>query len=108
MRFWEDHWAGKAVLNQQFPRLYLYNLSLYHNYKVADITEGSGHSMSWDLGFRRNLFDHEMEQFFSLLWNLENVGQVESRSDSRVWKLDLLLLQVFLQFPERGLCSSNI
>lgn len=48
MRFWEDHWAGKAVLNQQFPRLYLYNLSLYHNYKVADITEGSGHSMSWD------------------------------------------------------------
>lgn len=53
IRFWEDIWCVDQPLHDKFPDLYL--LSRKKDCMVADCWDSR--QQTWDLAFRRNLFD---------------------------------------------------
>lgn len=59
---WKEHAVPGASLdggNNFFRKVSrLYCLSDHHNFKIVDMAESLGYFMSWNLGFRCNLFDY--------------------------------------------------
>lgn len=47
---------GETTFLEKFLRLYC--LSDHHNFKIVDMAESLGYFISWNLGFRCNLFDY--------------------------------------------------
>ncbi|XP_022149391.1 uncharacterized protein LOC111017819 [Momordica charantia] len=83
IRFWLDKWNGEATLAEDFPDLYA--ISLKKEAVVADCW--SNVYKTWDLGFRRGLFDRELECWTRMVERLE-VFVLEEESDAVVWPLE--------------------
>ena len=79
IRFWEDLWWGDQPLCSQFPRLF--RVTTTKNLSISAILSNDT-STSWDLIFRRNLTDVEIEDP-----ELSHVHLTPSLLDAKAWVL---------------------
>ena len=84
--FWLNTWTGEDTLASKF--LDLFNCAIEKKAKVESYIERSsmrGH-VSWSPTFRRNLKEHEENQFLSLQTLLRGPQIPEEGEDTRIWK----------------------
>ncbi|RVW88612.1 hypothetical protein CK203_032960 [Vitis vinifera] len=91
IRFWEDLWWGDQPLGTQYPRLF--RVVVDKNISISSVL-GPSRPFSWNLNFRRNLSDSEIEDLEGLMRSLDDLYLSPSVPDSRLWPLSL---QGFLQ-----------
>ncbi|KAJ9685197.1 hypothetical protein PVL29_017290 [Vitis rotundifolia] len=84
IRFWEDLWWGNQTLCSQFAGLY--RVISVKNLTVLNVL-GNSFPLSWNLNFRRNLTDSEIDLLQSLMSSLSSVLFSPSLVDSREWSL---------------------
>ncbi|XP_073035927.1 uncharacterized protein [Primulina eburnea] len=87
MRFWEDRWVGLVSFKECFPSLYrissTVNKPINHFYSTV---ESQGQSIfQWDIRFRRDLNNTELEEFTTLLGVLDTFRLCVGSADVRVW-----------------------
>lgn len=83
IKFWSDMWCDSVLLCTKYPNLFA--LSILPEGTVADHRCGPQGSGSWNILFRRTLFDREISDLGPLLQAIEGV-QVTEEEDSRVWR----------------------
>nr|CAN63022.1 hypothetical protein VITISV_042518 [Vitis vinifera] len=83
-RFWEDLWWGNQSLCSQFADLY--RVISVKNLTVSNVL-GNSFPLAWNLNFRRNLTDSEIDLLQRLMSSLSSVRFSPSLADSRVWSL---------------------
>lgn len=78
-RFWEDKWIGDEVLALTFPRLY--SISLHKEANVGDLWSLVDGGVSWNLGWRIQLFLWESNLIANLLARIEGtlLGEEEDK-----------------------------
>jgi hypothetical protein len=81
-RFWEDRWVGVASLSELFPRLF--SISMQKEVSVARMRNQNGLG-SWDLIWRRRLFEWENNLLQDLLI-LINSRLVSNAVDRWGWR----------------------
>jgi hypothetical protein len=81
-RFWEDRWVGDATLSELFPRLF--SISMQKEVSVARMRNQNSVG-SWDLIWRRRLFEWENNLLQDLLI-LINSRLVSNAVDRWGWK----------------------
>ncbi|KAM1060262.1 hypothetical protein TB1_024191 [Malus domestica] len=86
LRFWEDGWLEGGPLKEQFPRIF--SLSRTKNQSISNLIASSLQPVSWNLEFRRNLRESEIEEVAGLLQKVESVRLCHSREDRRRWNLE--------------------
>lgn len=79
--FWKEKWRGEQPLNCAFPNLY--RLSMGKGCSIKDLWKDS----TWDLRFRRNLLNRELEEWDRLASLISNFNP-SSREDFLFWRLD--------------------
>ena len=84
IRFWEDLWWGDQPLGTQYPRLF--RVVLDKNISIS-LVLGPTRPFSWNLNFRRNLSDSEIEDLEGLMWSLDGLHLSPSVPDARFWSL---------------------
>ncbi|OVA03191.1 hypothetical protein BVC80_457g1 [Macleaya cordata] len=70
VRFWEDHWLGGEPLCNRFPALYRFSSS--KGSSVQNSCNNEGGNLVWNLGITRRLGDVEIEEFTTLIVELQN------------------------------------
>ena len=90
VRLWEDKWAGKQTLKEQFPSLF--RISTISSRPISEFVDQerlvSDESTSWNIHFSRNLLDREINQLQALLQTLEGRHLCNTVEDSRIWLAD--------------------
>ncbi|WJZ96627.1 hypothetical protein VitviT2T_015292 [Vitis vinifera] len=84
IRFWEDLWWGDQPLGSQYPSLF--RVVLDKNILIS-LVLGPTRPFSWNLNFRRNLSDSEIEDLEGLMRSLDGVHLSPSVPDARLWPL---------------------
>ncbi|WJZ91178.1 hypothetical protein VitviT2T_010276 [Vitis vinifera] len=84
IRFWEDLWWGDQPLRIQYPRLF--RVVMDKNISISSVL-GPSRPFSWNLNFRRNLSDSEIEDLEGLMWSLDDLHLSPSVPDARLWPL---------------------
>ncbi|RVW96808.1 Transposon TX1 uncharacterized 149 kDa protein [Vitis vinifera] len=84
IRFWEDLWWGNQSLCSQFADLY--RVISVKNLTVSNVL-GNSFPLAWNLNFRRNLTDSEIDLLQRLMSSLSSVRFSPSLADSRAWSL---------------------
>ena len=84
IRFWEDLWWGNQSLCSQFADLY--RVISVKNLTVSNVL-GNSFPLAWNLNFRRNLTDSEIDLLQRLMSSLSLVRFSPSLADSRAWSL---------------------
>ncbi|RVW95847.1 putative ribonuclease H protein [Vitis vinifera] len=84
IRFWEDLWWGDQPLGSQYPSLF--RVVLDKNIPISSVL-GPTRPFSWNLNFRRNLSDSEIEDLEGLMRSLDGVHLSPSVPDARSWPL---------------------
>ncbi|RVW19142.1 Transposon TX1 uncharacterized 149 kDa protein [Vitis vinifera] len=82
--FWEDLWWGDQPLGSQYPSLF--RVVLDKNIPISSVL-GPTRPFSWNLNFRRNLSDSEIEDLEGLMRSLDGVHLSPSVPDARLWPL---------------------
>ncbi|RVW29587.1 putative ribonuclease H protein [Vitis vinifera] len=83
IRFWEDLWWGDQPLGSQYPSLF--RVVLDKNIPISSVL-GPTRPFSWNLNFRRNLSDSEIEDLEGLMRSLDGVHLSPSVFPSKfVW-----------------------
>lgn len=82
VRFWIDTWCKNGVLATRFPGLF--ELSSLQQGFIADYNINTNGMRSWNLHFRRALYDREINSLGTLLQAIENVVLTEEE-DLRIW-----------------------
>ena len=88
IRFWEDIWCNDVALCNRFPDLYRFSMA--KNFSIADMFVpqlGSSH-YGWNLHFRRNMHDRELDSFANLSSLLDTVHLRGDMVDTRIWVPD--------------------
>ncbi|WMV56044.1 hypothetical protein MTR67_049429 [Solanum verrucosum] len=80
--FWKDKWIGQECLNSVFPDLFSFCTN--PEAKIAEIWSPQG----WNLTFRRNLNDWEVDRIVELLLKLGEFTGLATEADSIRWKHD--------------------
>ena len=80
--FWEDFWWGNQSLCLQFPRLN--RVTITKKLSISAIL-GNDTSSSWDLIFRRNLTNVEIEDLKKLMSLLSHVHLTPFILDAKTW-----------------------
>ncbi|RVW66276.1 putative ribonuclease H protein [Vitis vinifera] len=70
IRFWEDLWWGDQPLGSQYPSLF--RVVLDKNIPISSVL-GPTRPFSWNLNFRRNLSDSEIEDLEGLMRSLDGL-----------------------------------
>ncbi|XP_039012116.1 uncharacterized protein LOC120141253 [Hibiscus syriacus] len=81
--FWKDAWLGEDPLKDLFPRLYA--LSTNKEGKVVEFRDDHDAGWVWDIQFRRNLVDWEIEQWLQLISVLNNTSLSHDEEDRWIW-----------------------
>ncbi|KAE8682317.1 Polynucleotide adenylyltransferase family protein isoform 4 [Hibiscus syriacus] len=81
--FWNDAWLGEVPLKDLFPRLY--TLSMNKEGKVVEFRESNAAGWVWDIQFRRNLVDWEVDQWLHLISLLNNSSLSHDEEDCWIW-----------------------
>ncbi|RVW63734.1 LINE-1 retrotransposable element ORF2 protein [Vitis vinifera] len=84
IRFWEDLWWGDQPLGSQYPSLF--RVVLDKNIPISSVLDPT-RPFSWNLNFRRNLSDSEIEDLEGLMRSLDGVHLSPSVPDARLWPL---------------------
>ncbi|RVX04307.1 Beta-arabinofuranosyltransferase RAY1 [Vitis vinifera] len=84
IRFWEDLWWGDQPLGTQYPRLF--RVVVDKNISISSVL-GPSRPFLWNLNFRRNLSDSEIEDLESLMRSLDDLYLSPSVPDARLWPL---------------------
>lgn len=79
--FLEDKWVGDSSLCSKFPNLY--RLSSMKSHSIVDVLNHGGSSLSFSLGFRRQLTNRETTEVINLL---SLIGDCQFREGRRVEK----------------------
>lgn len=82
IRFWEDRWCDNEPLQTSFPDLY--SISGKKGKPIIDCWDCA--NQSWNLDFRRGLFDREIGSRMALVEKLNNV-QLDSEPNRMCWQL---------------------
>ncbi|RVW78784.1 hypothetical protein CK203_050945 [Vitis vinifera] len=83
IQFWEDLWWGDQPLGTQYPRLF--RVVLDKNILIS-LVLGSTRPFSWNLNFRRNLSNSEIEDLEGLMRSLDGLHLSPSVFPSKfVW-----------------------
>ncbi|RVW65401.1 Isoamylase 3, chloroplastic [Vitis vinifera] len=83
IRFWENLWWGDQTLGTQYPRLF--RVVVDKNILISSVL-GSTRPFSWNLNFRRNLSDSEIEDLEGLMRSLNELHLSPSDFPSKfVW-----------------------
>ncbi|RVW98605.1 putative ribonuclease H protein [Vitis vinifera] len=84
IRFWEDLWWGDQPLGTQYPRLF--RVVVDKNIPISSVL-GPTRPFSWNLNFRRNLSNSEIENLEGLMRSLDELHLSPSVPDARFWPL---------------------
>lgn len=84
IKFWVHKWCGENELRETFPNLY--RVSCLRDMTVQQIFRSHGGVLHWDLRFRRNLQDWEMEEFHNLVELLYGLDTPNNVSDVWRWR----------------------
>ncbi|RVW91468.1 Transposon TX1 uncharacterized 149 kDa protein [Vitis vinifera] len=84
IRFWEDLWRGDQPLGTQYPRLF--RVVVDKNISISSVL-GPSRPFLWNLNFRRNLSDSEIEDLEGLMRSLDDLYLSPSVPDARLWPL---------------------
>ncbi|RVW93866.1 Transposon TX1 uncharacterized 149 kDa protein [Vitis vinifera] len=84
IRFWEDLWRGDQSLGTQYPRLF--RVVVDKNISISSVL-GPSRPFLWNLNFRRNLSDSEIEDLEGLMRSLDDLYLSPSVPDARLWPL---------------------
>ena len=79
IRFWEELRSGEQPLSLQFASLY--RVTSVRNLTISEVLGGS-YPSSWNLSFRRNLTDQEIQMLERLMFSLNVVRLSSSIMDS--------------------------
>lgn len=79
-KFWSHAWIGDQTLEANFPRLFLLSTQ-----KESLVCELFGPDASWNLQFRRALFDWELDLLVNLKLILDGADFNNSRDDCLTW-----------------------
>ncbi|RVW39538.1 putative ribonuclease H protein [Vitis vinifera] len=83
IRFWEDLWWGDQPLGTQYPRLF--RVVVDKNIPISSVL-GPTRPFSWNLNFRRNLSNSEIENLEGLMRSLDELHLSPSVFSSKfVW-----------------------
>ncbi|RVW90756.1 Transposon TX1 uncharacterized 149 kDa protein [Vitis vinifera] len=83
IRFWEDLWWGDQPLGIQYPRLF--RVVVDKNISISSVL-GPSRPFLWNLNFRRNLSDSEIEDLEGLMRSLDDLYLSPSNFPSKfVW-----------------------
>ncbi|KAG5627681.1 hypothetical protein H5410_012899, partial [Solanum commersonii] len=78
--FWEDAWLGHTPVKEQF--LDIFRISAQHNAVIAEFYS----TQWWNIFYRRNINDWEVERVYLLLQMLSNRTLDCNKADSTRWK----------------------
>ena len=95
IRFWEKLWWGNQPLRSQY--LGLFRIVIAKNLPISSIL-GSTRPFSWNLNFRRNLSDSEIEELESLMSSIACLHLSPLASNARPWSLSSLGLFIVKSF----------
>ncbi|GKV37932.1 hypothetical protein SLEP1_g45894 [Rubroshorea leprosula] len=84
--FWWDNWCGVGYLANKYPRLYL--LSTGKDNKCYQMGNDGNEQWSWNLQWRRKLFEWETEEAKELQQLIEDKRITQGRPDSWEWVHD--------------------
>ena len=84
IRFWEDLWWRDQPLGTQYPRLF--RVVVDKNILICSVL-GPTRPFSWNLNFRCNLSDSEIEDLEGLMQSLDELHLSPSVPDARFWSL---------------------
>ena len=84
IRFWEDLWREDQPLGTQYPRLF--RVVVDKNISISSVL-GPSRPFLWNLNFRRNLSDSEIEDLEGLMRSLDDLYLSPSVPDARLWPL---------------------
>ncbi|RVW16209.1 Transposon TX1 uncharacterized 149 kDa protein [Vitis vinifera] len=84
IRFWEDLWRGDQPLGTQYPRLF--RVVVDKNISISSVL-GPSRPFLWNLNFRRNLSDSEIEDLEGLMRSLDDLYLSPSVPDAKLWPL---------------------
>ncbi|XP_039060736.1 uncharacterized protein LOC120204786 [Hibiscus syriacus] len=84
IRFWQDNWVLDYPLLLIFPRLF--SISINKTGKLFEFGEYSSFGWIWDVQFRRNLNDWEIEQWANLMTIISAFALNLDNSDGMIWK----------------------
>ncbi|WKA01530.1 hypothetical protein VitviT2T_019810 [Vitis vinifera] len=81
IRFWEDLWWGDQPFGTQYPRLF--RVVVDKNISISSVL-GPSRPFLWNLNFRRNLSDSEIEDLEGLMQSLDDLYLSPSVPDARL------------------------
>ncbi|WJZ85876.1 hypothetical protein VitviT2T_005388 [Vitis vinifera] len=84
IRFWEDLWREDQPLGTQYPRLF--RVVVDKNISISSVL-GPSRPFLWNLNFRRNLSNSEIEDLEGLMRSLDDLYLSPSVPDARLWPL---------------------
>ena len=88
VRFWEDGWRVDGVpLKQKYPTLF--TISKQQNQSIQCMGTLSDVGWEWDLKWRRELFDSELDMAVRFLEDLQGTNIHPKRQDKWIWKEDV-------------------
>ncbi|KAL4322013.1 uncharacterized protein LOC107636929 [Arachis ipaensis] len=107
-RFWEDVWLQCGSLKDRFPRLF--SISNQCGAVIGECGFWDGLEWVWNLQWRRELFQWELDLLSQLNEALRPVRLASNREDRVVWKYDKLGIfstNSFVQVLQEGMLSEE-
>lgn len=87
--FWQDRWCESSPLYKSFPRLF--TLSLQKNCFISQMGEWMESSWTWQLLWRRPLYEWESNEVESLKQCIDRYSPNSNELDSISWKYTSVL-----------------
>ncbi|EOY15545.1 Uncharacterized protein TCM_034564 [Theobroma cacao] len=84
LNFWQDEWIEGVVLADAFPRMFA--LAVKKSGKVTEFGIWEDGRWAWNVQFRRQLFDWEVEQWEQFHDSLKEFHLCKDFKDELVWK----------------------
>ena len=85
--FWEDPWGDEGVpLKDQFPELF--RISSQRDLKVAEVGSWTENGWGWNMAWRRNLFDNEMQLASKFIDHIHAIRFNNNFNDTWVWRAE--------------------
>ncbi|KAH1203691.1 Kinesin-like protein KIN-12E [Glycine max] len=87
IHFWTDRWLGEdCTLKQKYNSLFLINRQQHST--ISQMGNFSEDGWSWDLNWRRNLFDHESVLAVNFMEDISSNSIQKNVKDTMVWKVE--------------------
>ena len=82
--FWHDKWCDLGPLKAAFPRLF--SISIQKNQFITHMGSWQGETWSWNLRWRRNVYDWEQEDIQRLSQGIGHIQPNTESADGVLWR----------------------